>query len=80
MFDEDFIKAVEKEYAVRYLEQIGVNGTQNNIDMFLEKTPISSCEIVPGQNNPATGIPESITIYPNRKQNSFDYNSDRIME
>jgi hypothetical protein len=48
MFDEDFIKAVEKEYAVRYLEQIGVNGTQNNIDMFLEKTPISSCEIVPG--------------------------------
>ena len=67
MYDEDFIKAIEKEYAVRYLEQIGVNGTQANIDMFLEKAPLSSCEIVSGQNNPTTGIAESITIYPNRK-------------
>ena len=34
--DEEFVKAIQHEYAVRCLEQMGLGATQANIDCVLE--------------------------------------------
>ena len=78
--DEDFIKVIQNEYAVRYLESLGLTATQANIDNVLEKAPLSSCEFAPGWNN-SGWLADSIIIYPNRsKKNSFDNCREQILE
>jgi len=49
--DENFIKVVEYEYAVRYLERMGVEANAKNIQRLLRDHPLSSCELSSGWNN-----------------------------
>ena len=49
--NEEFIKVIEYEYAVRYAECLGISPTQNNIAVILKKHPLSSCELGSGWNN-----------------------------
>lgn len=49
--DEDFIKVIEHEYAVKYLENSGTTATNQAIQRLLKTHPLSSCEIVSGWNN-----------------------------
>ena len=51
ILNEEFIKVIEYEYAVRYLEILGINPTQNNITVVLKKHPLSNCELQSGWNN-----------------------------
>lgn len=48
---EDFVKVIEYEYAVRYLEIIGIEANAGNIQRLLSKQPLSSCELSSGWNN-----------------------------
>ena len=45
LLDTRLIKVVENEYAVRYLEQLGLSATQNNINLILKKAPLTTCEL-----------------------------------
>lgn len=49
--DEEFIKVIEHEYAVRYLEKINTLATPAAIQRLLKKHPLSSCELTSGWNN-----------------------------
>lgn len=40
--NEDFAKVIELEYAVRYLEYMGINPTPNMIIRLLKTNPLSS--------------------------------------
>lgn len=42
---ENFLKVIEREYAVRYLESIGVDPTRRHIEKLLEDMPLDNCEI-----------------------------------
>jgi hypothetical protein len=50
VIDESFVKAIELEYAVKYLEMLKINPTPKNISVILAKHPLSSCELGSGQN------------------------------
>lgn len=45
---EQFLKVIEKEYAVRYLEQIGVEPTRKHIEKLLQEVPLENCVIKGG--------------------------------
>jgi hypothetical protein len=64
--DENFIKVVEYEYAIRYLETIGVEPNPKNIQKMLKDNPLSSCHLVSGYNNSGS-MADVIYIYPNKK-------------
>ena len=49
--DDDFIKVIQNEYAIRYLEQLGLLATQANIEHVLKSAPLSACELSAGWNN-----------------------------
>ena len=49
--NEEFIKVIEHEYAVKYLEKMGTAATNRAIQRLLKTQPLSSCEIVSGWNN-----------------------------
>ena len=49
--DEDFMRVIEYEYAVRFLESQNTQATQPAIQRLLKKYPLSSCELVSGWNN-----------------------------
>ena len=83
--DEDFIKVIQNEYAIRYLETLGLSATQANIDHVLEKAPLSSCEFASSWGN--SGWPaDCIVIYPNNSKKreggtqNFDKSRDQIQE
>lgn len=40
--DDNFVKAIEYEYAVKYLEVIGIYPTPKMISSFLKEYPLSS--------------------------------------
>jgi hypothetical protein len=42
---ENFLKVIEREYAVRYLEIIGVEPTRKNIEKILSEMPLENCTI-----------------------------------
>jgi hypothetical protein len=48
---EDFVKAIEYEYAVRYLQIMGIEASANNIQRLLKEQPLSSCQLTSGWNN-----------------------------
>ena len=78
--DEDFIKVIQHEYAVRYLECLGLAATQANIDNVLEKAPLSSCEFTAGWNN-SGWLADSIMVCPSKaKKKSFDHCRDQMIE
>ena len=47
---ESFVKVIEHEYAVRYLEHMGINPTEKMICRLLKAQGLSSCEITSGWN------------------------------
>jgi hypothetical protein len=49
--NEDFIKVIEYEYAVRYLEILGIEPNAKMITNLLKSNPLSSCELSSGWNN-----------------------------
>ena len=49
--NEEFIKVIEHEYAVKYLEMMGTAANNRAIQRLLKTQPLSSCEIVSGWNN-----------------------------
>jgi len=49
--DENFVRIIEYEYAVKYLEYLGVRATQKNMEALLKSAPLYSCEIKSGWNN-----------------------------
>lgn len=77
--DENFIKVVEYEYSIRYLESIGVQPNPKNIQRLLKEKPLSSCECVSGYNNSGSSA-EVIYIYPNKKTNkNFEQSRDQML-
>ena len=79
MLDEGFVKAIQNEYACRYLESIGLNCTPQNIEGVLEKAPLSSCELVPGWNN-SGWLADTITIVPLSSKNAFDHHRPELVD
>lgn len=77
--DEEFVKAVQNEYAVRYLEQLGLQATQTNIDRVLAEEPLSACELKPVWNN-AGWLADSLTVIPSSKEGSFDHAQHKLKQ
>ncbi len=76
--DENFIRVIEYEYAVRYLEQMGIESNPKNIQNLLKSNPLSSCELSSGWNNSGS-LADVLYIYPNRKKRfTFDTNREQI--
>ncbi|CAI2360728.1 unnamed protein product [Moneuplotes crassus] len=64
--DDNFVKVIEYEYAVKYLEIMGVSPSPKMIAMLLKNHPLSSCELSSGWSK--TGwLADVIYIYPNKK-------------
>lgn len=71
---------MQYEYAVRYLEKMGIEANARNIARLLKMQPLSSCEFSPGWNN-SGWLADFLYIYPNKmKKQSFDSNRDAIMQ
>jgi hypothetical protein len=63
---------IQHEYAVRYLEKMGIEANSKNIAKLLKTQPLSSCEFSPGWNN-SGWLADVLYIYPNKlKKQSFD--------
>lgn len=78
--DENFIKVIQHEYAVRYLEKMGIEANTRNIARLLKQQPLSSCEFSPGWNN-SGWLADVLYIYPNKiKKASFDANREVIIQ
>ena len=65
--NEDFIKVIEYEYAVRYLEVLGIEANTRMIASILKTNPLSSCELSSGWNNSGS-LADVLYIYPNKKK------------
>ena len=78
--DESMMKVIQNEYAVRYLEQLGLQPTQTNIEKVLKNAPLSSCEFQAVWNN-SGWIADSITIYPSKpNKKTFDIQREEMLE
>jgi hypothetical protein len=70
--NENFVKVIEHEYAVRYCEYMGVNPTVKMISNVLKTAPLSSCEMTSGWNN-SGWLADVLHIYPNKaKKYTFE--------
>lgn len=63
---------MQNEYAVRYLEQMGLQANQTNIDRLLDKEPLTAAEVKPVWNN-AGWLADSLIVTPNSKEGSYEY-------
>jgi hypothetical protein len=63
LLDERFIKVIEHEYAVRYLEHMGLLATQQSIARLLKMHPLSSCMLKSSWNN-SGHVADVLHIYP----------------
>ena len=78
--DPSFIKVIQHEYAVKYLEQLGLSATQSNIDYVLQKVPLTSCEFKSGWNN-SGWLADSVQIIPTKaKKKTFENLRDQMLE
>jgi hypothetical protein len=78
LLDEDFIKVVQNEYAIRYLEQLGLTATQANIEHVLKQAPLSACEFNAGWNN-SGWLADSVIIQPNKpKKKTFENSREEL--
>ena len=48
VIDDAFVRAVEYEYAVKYLEYLGIEPTPKNISIILQMAPLTECTIKAG--------------------------------
>jgi hypothetical protein len=66
VIDDAFARAVEYEYAVKYLEHLGIEANQKNIRTMLNVVPFRDCTIAPAWE--ATGeVATAFYIYPDTK-------------
>ena len=78
MINEEFIKVIEHEYAVKYLEMMGTAATNRAIQRLLKTQPLSSCEIISGWNN-SGALADVLYIYPLKKdKKTFDANKEEL--
>jgi hypothetical protein len=49
--NDNFVKVIEYEYAVRFLEHLGIEPTAKMITNLLKHNPLSSCELSSGWSN-----------------------------
>lgn len=78
--DDNFVKVIQYEYAVRYLEKMGVEANARNIARLLKTQPLSSCEFAPGWNS-SGWLADILYIYPNKvKKQSFDSNREAMLQ
>ena len=76
--NEEFIKVIEYEYAVKYLEMMGIEPNPKMITNLLRNQPLSSCELSSGWNNSGS-IADVLYIYPNkRKKKTFENSVDKF--
>ncbi len=61
MIDDAFVRAVEYEYAVKYLEYLGIDPLPKNISTILTMAPFKDCKITPGWESSGY-IPHSSSI------------------
>lgn len=64
---EGFLKVIEKEYAVRYLEIIGVEPTRKNIEKILQEMPIENCKFKAQWWQPSDWLADTLIIYPHSR-------------
>jgi hypothetical protein len=79
LLNEGFIKTVEMDYAVQYLNKMGMDPTQRNVGDLLARFPLSSCEInTSGWDNTRDTV-DTITIYPHKfKKMTFEKHYNMI--
>jgi hypothetical protein len=76
--DDDFIRVIEYEYAVRFLEHQNTQATPQAIQRLLKKYPLSSCELVSGWNN-SGALADVLHIYPFKAdKRTFDDNKEEL--
>jgi len=66
VIDEEFVKAVESEYAIKYLEYLGIEPTKKNIRTILTMAPFKECHITPGWES-SEEVPSAFLIYPPKR-------------
>lgn len=79
-FDAEFLKAIQDEYATRYLETMGIMPTLINKEKLLKKQPLTACELQPEWNS-SGWLADGIKIYPNKiKKISYENGRDEFLE
>jgi len=64
--NDEFVKVIEYEYAVKYLEYMGIEPSTKMITDLLKNTPLSKCTIESGWSN--TGwLADVLYIYPKKR-------------
>ncbi|CAK91052.1 unnamed protein product (macronuclear) [Paramecium tetraurelia] len=67
----NFTKIIEQEYATKYLESLGIEANQKNIQMILKNYPLNRCEITGGWNT--SGLyADTINIVVRQKKKNID--------
>ena len=78
--DQDFLRAIQDEYATRFLEQMKIEPTAKNKENLLRKQPLTSCELQPGWNS-SGWLADEIKIYPNKiKRANYENSRDNMLE
>ena len=77
---QDFIRAIQDEYATRYLEIMNIQPTARNKKLLLEKKPLTACEITPSWNS-SGWLADYVNIYPNKiKKQSYENQRDLFLQ
>ena len=80
LLSQDFLRAIQDEYATRYLELMKIVPSQKNKTLLLSRKPLTSCEIVPIQNS-SSWLADQIQIYPNRlKKKTFENTREEFLQ
>jgi hypothetical protein len=74
--NEGFINALKREYAVRYLETMGVDPTPNMIRKFLKEAPLKACDIKGGWTS-SSWLADVVNIFPSGNANKDVSESSR---
>jgi hypothetical protein len=78
--DQNFVKAIQDEYATRYLEIMKIEPTQNNKIKLLKKNPLTSCQIDSGWNS-SGWLANEIRIYPQKlAKDSYETGKDDFLK
>ena len=73
---EEFLKAIQDEYATRYLEHMNINPTKTRKQLLLQQKPLTSCYIDKMRNS-SGWLADQILIYPNRLKKKCSFESER---
>ena len=69
---QDFLRALQDEYATRFLEFMNIEPNQKNKTALLQRKPLTACEINPGWDG-SGWLADFVIIYPNKnKSKTFE--------